>query len=254
MARRQIAAFLGGIALVAAGCAPGASSTTSLHAVASPSSFASTSVIATSSASPAISPTPTPVGTMAPPPPELATVRPVAGTVLPIAARHGAPGLVACGRLRPTTLEALSAVPTGAEERQGEEYDVLRATIEQYGDDSEFMFRGQTFREFRLDATTVEFLGSKGLPEGPFSSISVAAPAGRWKRAGIDGGCVLTGQRGPDARRSLRSTDGEDAHAASTHGRLRVRWPRPAPWATRTRLGVPRAGTSSYPAVLAARA
>lgn len=198
MARRQIATFLGGIALVAAGCAPGASSTTSLHAVASPSSFASTSVIATSSASPAISPTPTPVGTMAPPPPELATVRPVAGTVLPIAARDGAPGLVACGRLRLTTLEALSAVPTGAEERQGEEYDVLRATIEQYGDDSEFMFRGQTFREFRLDATTVEFLGSKGLPEGPFSSISVAAPAGRWKRAGIDGGCVLTGQRGPE--------------------------------------------------------
>ena len=134
---------------------------------------------------------------MAPPPPGLATVAPVAGTVLPIAARNGAPGLVACGNLRPTTLEALLAVPTGAEERQGTEYDVLRSTIEQHGDDSEFRFRGDTFREFRLDATTVEFLGSKGLPEGPFSSITVAAPAGHWQVTGMDGGCVLTGQPGP---------------------------------------------------------
>jgi len=197
MARLHVAAYLGGIVLIGAACTSGASLTPSLQGVASPSSVVSTTPIPGSSATATIVPAMTPVATMAPPPPELATVTPVDGTDLPIAARQGAPGLVACGRIRPTTLEALLAVPTGAEERQGKEYDVLRATIEQYGDDSEFRFRGQTFREFRLDAATVEFLGTKGLPEGPFSSISVAAPAGRWKWAGMDGACVLTGQPGP---------------------------------------------------------
>lgn len=143
-------------------------------------------------------PVPTPLATMAPPPPKLVTVEPVEGTTLPLAARDGAPGLVACADLRPTTLEAIHASPSGAETRIGPEYDVLRATIERYGDDTEFGFRGQTFREFRLDATHVTFLGSNDEPEGPFSSIEVDLEDGRWGWAGMDGGCMLTGVPGRD--------------------------------------------------------
>ena len=135
---------------------------------------------------------------MAPPPPELVTVEPVDGTTLPIAGRDGAPGLVACGILRPTTLEAIHAAPTGAETRQGEEYDVLRQTIAQYGDDSEFAFLGQTFREFRIDATNVVFLGSNDEPEGPYSHIDVELQDGKWDWAGMSGGCKLTGEPGSD--------------------------------------------------------
>jgi hypothetical protein len=135
---------------------------------------------------------------MAPPPRELTTVEPVKGTTLPIAGRDGAPGLVACDRIPPNTLEAILAVPTGAENREGDEYDVLRMTIAQYGDDPEFNFRGDTFREFRPDDASVEFLGSKGHPEGPFSSISVAKTDGLWGWAGMDGGCKLTGVPGSD--------------------------------------------------------
>ncbi|MGK2849650.1 MAG: hypothetical protein ACSLFN_01890, partial [Candidatus Limnocylindrales bacterium] len=130
-------------------------------------------VDATTLAMPTASPAPTLVATMAPPPPELVTVEPVEGTTLPLAARDGAPGLIACGALRPTPLEAIVAVPNRAETRIGPEYDILRETIARYGDDTEFGFRGQTFREFRLDATNVAFLGSNDEPEGPYSSIDV---------------------------------------------------------------------------------
>jgi hypothetical protein len=136
--------------------------------------------------------------TMTPPPPELVTVEPVKGTKLPLAARDGAPGLVACGMLRPTTLDAIFAVPSGAERGVGEEYDVLRGTIKMYGDDSEFRFRGQVFREFRIDARNVTFLGSNDEPEGPYSHIDVELKDGRWGWAGMSGGCKLTGAPGSD--------------------------------------------------------
>lgn len=155
-------------------------------------------VDATTTTTPSASPAPTLVPTMAPPPPELVTVEPVEGTTLPIAARDGAPGLVACGSLRPTTLEAILAAPNGAETRIGPEYDILRETIERYGDDSEFGFAGQTFREFRLDATNIEFLGSNDEPEGPYSSIDVELSGGDWGWSGMTGGCKLTGVPGPE--------------------------------------------------------
>ena len=193
MDRRSIVTLLAAAALLAGACSGDMGPSTSLEAAATTTGVSSASAVP--SATDAF--VPTPVVTMAPPPPELQTVAPVDGTDLPIAARDGAPGLVACGRIRPTTFSALLAVPAGAETREGEEYDVLRSTIAQYGDDTEFGFRGDTFREFRLDATTVEFLGSKGHPEGPFSSISVAFSDGHWRWAGMDGGCVMRGQPGP---------------------------------------------------------
>jgi hypothetical protein len=193
MDRRHVAALLAGSALLATACAPAPSPLGTVTAVTS-------SANSTPSAAPGSSarPTATPVVTMAPPPRELTTVEPVKGTTLPIAGRDGAPGLVACDRIPPNTLEAILAVPTGAENREGDEYDVLRMTIAQYGDDPEFNFRGDTFREFRPDDASVEFLGSKGHPEGPFSSISVAKTDGLWGWAGMDGGCKLTGVPGSD--------------------------------------------------------
>lgn len=192
---------------------------------------------------------------MAPPPPGLAEIAAVKGTALPLAGRDGAPGLVACGRLRPTTFEAINAVPTGAETREGPEYDILRATIARYGDDPEFGFRGDTFREFRLDATTVEFLGSKGYPEGPFSSISVAFTDGTWRWAGMDGGCTMYGQPGEgwgavnwtldpafDAptRKTrtlhLLATEYECAPGTSLRGRLAPAWVFLQPRAVRVQL------------------
>lgn len=183
------------IALLSVGCATVVPPPGSPEAnLATPTTQAEPSLQST----PAPTPTATPVATMAPPPRELVTVEPVEGTTLPLAARDGAPGLVTCGDLRPTTLEAIHATPSGAETRIGPEYDVLRATIERYGDDGEFAFRGQTFREFRLDATNVTFLGSNDEPEGPYSSIEVDFKDGRWGWAGMDGGCTLTGVPGPD--------------------------------------------------------
>jgi hypothetical protein len=190
---RRLAATLAMVALLVVGCTPTIVPTVSLQAEATPTGRPT--------ASPAPSPTPTaaatPVQTMASPPPDLTVVEPVDGTNLPLAARDGAPGLVSCGQLRPTTLEALVAVPTGAETGVGAEYDVLRSTIATYGDDPEFAFRGQTFREFRLDATNVTFLGGMGDPEGPFSTIDVRLSDGQWRWAGMTGGCKLTGAPGP---------------------------------------------------------
>ena len=157
MDRRSIVTLLAAAALLAGACSGDMGPSTSLEAAATTTGVSSASAVP--SATDAFAPTP--VVTMAPPPPELRTVAPVEGTDLPIAARDGAPGLVACGRIRPTTFEALLAVPAGAETRAGEEYDVLRSTIAQYADDAEFGFRGDTFREFRLYATTVEFLEAR---------------------------------------------------------------------------------------------
>jgi hypothetical protein len=193
MGRPAGAAVFIAFALLAGGCtseiAPSA-----LPSVAVPILAASPFAVATLT----VSPDPTPVATMAPPPPELVTVEPVEGTTLPIAGRDGAPGLVSCGRLRPTTLDAIFATPAGAERLVGQEYDVLRATIERYGTDAEFGFRGETFREFRLDETSIVFLGSNNEPEGPYSHIDVAFMDGRWDWAGMSGGCRLTGEPGPE--------------------------------------------------------
>lgn len=194
MHRRRHAASLVLIAFLVAGCATDFARSARPDAVVATPTF---NADAMTPATPTASPAPTPVPTMAPPPPELATVEPVEGTTLPLAARDGAQGLVRCGSLRPTTLESILAVSNGAEARIGPEYDILRATIERYGDDTEFGFRGQTFRELRLDAEKVTFLGSNDEPEGPYSSIEVERSNGQWRWSGMTGGCQLTGAPGP---------------------------------------------------------
>lgn len=127
----------------------------------------------------------------------LPTLEPVAGTDLPLAGRDRAPGPVGCGSVGPTTYEALTAGPVGAERLAGPEYDVLRQTIAQYGNDQEFAsLKVATFREFRLDDDRVEFLGDVGRPEGAFATVSVAFDGAEWRWAGMDGGCAVTGEPG----------------------------------------------------------
>lgn len=146
---------------------------------------------------PVPTPAPTPVATTSASPTALPSMEPVAGTDLPLAGREGAPGPVGCGRVGPTTYEALTAGPVGAERLVGPEYDVLRETIAAYGDDPEFAaLKAATFREFRLDDERVEFLGDIGSAEGTFPTVSAAFDGVMWRWAGMDGACVVTGQPG----------------------------------------------------------
>ena len=143
-------------------------------------------------------PLPTPPATPQPTatPPVSVDLVPVDGTALPIAGRDGAPGAISCNGLGQFTYEWLLAQPTGAEKLPGPEFDVLRATIERYGNDSEFGFDGLTFREGHRDAAKVVFLGDRGGPEGPFAHIDVAFDGATWKWAGMSGGCRLVGEPG----------------------------------------------------------
>ncbi len=128
-------------------------------------------------------------------PPVPGDLRPVDGVVLPIAGRDGAPGAIGCNGLGPFSFATLLQ-PTGAEDRPGPEYDVLRATIARYGTDPEFALKAATFREVDRDASSVVFLGDRGHPEGPFASVSVAFDGASWTWAEMSGGCRLTGEPG----------------------------------------------------------
>ena len=187
----------------------------------------------------------------------LADLEPVAGTDLPLAGRDGAAGLVRCGDVGPTTYAGLTAGPVGAERLAGPEYDVLRATIAQYGDDPEFaLLKAATFREFRLDARTVRFLGDVGGAEGPFPSVTAAVDGGqlalgrhgrrvrgvRRSRAGV-------GERELDARWIRRAPDGRDARAAPARHRGRMYDARAARRPPGAGVRVPRAGPGARPAV-----
>jgi hypothetical protein len=129
-------------------------------------------------------------------PTAIASLSPVGGTELPLAGRDGAPGLVSCGLVGLTTIEALTAGPVGAEDLDGPEYDVLRATIDRYGDDPEFAgLKRATFREFHVDDGLVEFLGDIGSP-GTFPTVTAAFDGTRWSWAGMDGACLVRGEPG----------------------------------------------------------
>jgi hypothetical protein len=141
--------------------------------------------------------TASPPATVAALPTAIASLSPVDGTDLPLAGRDGAPGMVSCGRVGPTPIEALTAGPAGAEDLDGPEYDVLRATIERYGDDPEFTgLKRATFREFRVEDGLVEFLGDIGRPEGTFPTVTAAFDGTRWSWAGMDGACLVRGEPG----------------------------------------------------------
>jgi hypothetical protein len=176
--------------------------TSGTGASSSPSSSATTpseqAALPSVEASPEETPIPTPSATPSPtpPPPGLVDLDPVDGTVLPIAGRNGAPGAISCNGLGRFTYDWLLAQPTGAEKLSGPEFDVLRDTIQRYGNDSEFGFDGLTFREGHRDAAKVVFLGDRGGPEGPFAHIDVAFDGATWKWAGMSGGCRLVGEPG----------------------------------------------------------
>jgi hypothetical protein len=123
------------------------------------------------------------------------------GTVLPIAARDGAPGLISCGAIGPFAFEELAG-PFGAEKLPGPEYDVLRQIIAQYGrpDDPEFESLGRAtftdvFRGFR-DGATVGFLGDIGRPEGVYASVTARFNGTEWAYGGMDGACIPVGAPG----------------------------------------------------------
>ena len=232
MRRRVIGSVVVAIAASMAACSPlgeptmrsPVSTGAPSAATAMPSQVPAASAPATSTARPAA----------------LASLRPVAGTDLPLAGRDGAPGLVRCNRVGPTTLEALTEGPVGAELLAGPKYDVLRATIARYGDDPEFApLKGATFREFRLDDGLVQFLGDIGSDEGTFPTVTAAFDGTRWAWAGMDGACQVTGEPGagwgnvnwtvdrafdrPTARTRelhLLATEAECTRAAPLAGRL----------------------------------
>ena len=97
--------------------------------------------------------------------------------------------------------------PTGAEDRPGPEFDVLRATIARYGTDPEFALKAATFREVDRDASSVVFLGDRGIPRAhSHRSVSPSmAPAGDGPRraAGVDS---TVSRATPGAERTGRST------------------------------------------------
>jgi hypothetical protein len=101
----------------------------------------------TNAPTPEVEQTPRPVESMAPDPDD----------VLPLAGRDGLPGSLYCGPYMPFSFDALDQ-PTGAEDRVGPEFDVLRSSVGgdpvpggDYGPDP-------TFREVARDATAVLFL------------------------------------------------------------------------------------------------
>ena len=104
-----------------------------------------------------------------PPPPEyLQTVaRRSSWHRSPDRGRDGAPGLSGSdGRpaQRPSYGAAGSVAPDPAPKHaRARRYDVLRSTIATVTGRHGVRVPGDTFREFRLDATTADFLGSKGL-------------------------------------------------------------------------------------------
>ena len=96
---------------------------------------------------PEVEPTPWPEGSMAP----------AVNDVLPLAGRDGSPGSLYCGPYMPFGFEALDA-PTGAEDRVGPEFDVLRSSAASDPDPGGDFGPDPTFREVARDANAVLFL------------------------------------------------------------------------------------------------
>ena len=119
MGRRVIGTVVVALALTVAACSPDREPTVGPTAP----------TVVPSAQAPELTPVPTaPIATTSASPAALGALEPVAGADLPLAGRDGAPGLVSCGRVGPTTYEALTAGPVGAERLAGPEHDVLRRT------------------------------------------------------------------------------------------------------------------------------
>jgi hypothetical protein len=159
-----------------------------------PSASPSTSLVPTPLAPTTL---PTELSTTSPLPTEVVPVEilRVDGTVLPIASRDGAPGLISCSGLGPFRFEVLRG-PFGAERLVGPEYDVLRETIAKYRDDPEFGFARVTFTVAYRDDSTVVFIGGVGLPEAYYANVIVERDAAGWRWGGMGGGCLLIGAPG----------------------------------------------------------
>lgn len=102
-------------------------------------------------------PTNAPTPTIEPTPAPVATMKPASDDVLPLAGRDGLPGSLYCGPYMPFPFEALEA-PTGAEDRVGPEFDVLRSTAGTDPEPGGDFGPDPTFREVARDATAVVFL------------------------------------------------------------------------------------------------
>ena len=161
-------------------------------------SFESPSV-PTPSVTPSTPATPSPTAVASSPSalPVSADLDPVDGTVLQIAGRDGAPGVISCKGLGGRFTYATISRPTGAEDEPGPEFDVLRATIARYGDDSEFatLKSATSWGEMERDASSVVFFGDLGNREGPFAIVKASFDGAAWKWAGM-GDCRLIGEPG----------------------------------------------------------
>jgi hypothetical protein len=96
---------------------------------------------------PEVEQTPRPVESMAP----------AADDFLPLAGRDGLPGSLYCGSYMPFAFDALDS-PTGAEDRIGPEFDVLRESAGSDPDPGGDFGPDPTFREVARDANAVLFL------------------------------------------------------------------------------------------------
>lgn len=89
--------------------------------------------------------------------PPAATMKPSPDDVLPLAGRDGLPGSLYCGSYMPFAFDALEA-PTGAEDRIGPEFDVLRQSAGSDPDPGGDYGPDPTFREVARDTNAVLFL------------------------------------------------------------------------------------------------
>jgi hypothetical protein len=193
MSRSRLGAVLAAALFLVAACAA-APAVPSASPAPPPTSTALTPTPAPTALA-TVTPTIEPTASPAPTAVALAKIQPVVGTVLPIAARDGAPGLVSCSGLGPFPFQVLSG-PFGAERLAGPEYDVLRQTIARYGDDPEFGFDHATFTVAFRDDTTVVFIGDIRRPEAFYADVEVKRGAAGWAWAGMGGGCVVLGAPG----------------------------------------------------------
>ena len=162
----------------------------------------------TSGPTPELEPTPWPVESMAP----------AADDVLPLAGRDGLPGSLYCGRYMPFPFDALEA-PTGAEDRIGPEFDVLRSTAGTDHDSGGDYGPDPTFREVARDANAVLFLyelPADSIEDFRYLYIVVERDGIDWRWAG-SGDCTpraaappgygpATWVRDPEPRFSARDT------------------------------------------------
>lgn len=186
----------------------------------SPSASEAASGTPPASESPA--PTSTPTPTLRPfpverPEPTAPVVEPAPDDVLALAGRGDVPGLLYCGFGLAFSVDAIEN-PTGAEDRQGPEYDALRDLLERYVTlGTPELGADPTAREVAHDDTGVMFLvdhAGSGRGGGfPFVPIAVDLVSGRWEGYhGVD--CQPRAVLPPGYERATWTID--PAHATPT--------------------------------------